>query len=259
MVIEIDNLALHCEVFGEGEPVLFIHGFPLSGEMWRGAAEALSDRWRCLVPDLRGHGRSAASAAASMARYADDLAAMLDKLREWRPVVVVGLSMGGYIAFEFYRRHRARVRAMVLCDTRAEADAPDGAAKREAMAQEVLKNGSRAAADVMVDKLFAPGVSPQLRQHWHDAMSRNPPVGVAAAARALATRPDSTSTLTTIDCPTLFVVGREDTLTPPAPMEAMARAIRGARLEIIEGAGHMPPVEQPGEFNRILRGFLESL
>lgn len=259
MLIEIDNLAVHCEVVGEGEPVLFIHGFPLSGEMWRGASEALSDRWRCIVPDLRGHGRSGASAGATMARYADDLAALLDMLKELRPVVVVGLSMGGYIAFEFYRRHRVRVRAMVLCDTRAEADAPDGAAKREAMAQDVLKNGSRAAADAMIDKLFATGTSPQLRQHWLDAMSRNPPVGVAAAARALATRPDSTPTLATIDCPTLLVVGREDAITPLAAMEAMASAIEGARPEIIEGAGHMPPVEQPGEFNRILRGFLESL
>ena len=259
MVIEIDNLALHCEVLGEGEPVLLIHGFPLSGEMWRSTSVALSDRWRCIVPDLRGHGRSEASAGASMARYADDLAAMLDKLREWRPVVVVGLSMGGYIAFEFYRRHRARVRAMVLCDTRAEADAPDGAAKREEMAREVLKNGSRAAADAMVDKLFAAGVSAQLKQQWNEIMLRNPPEGVAAAARALATRPDSTSTLATIDCPTLLVVGREDAITPLAPMEAMTRLIRGARLEVIEGAGHMPPVEQPVDFNRILRGFLESL
>ncbi len=194
-----------------------------------------------------------------MARYADDLAAMLDKLREWRPVVVVGLSMGGYIAFEFFRRFRSRVRAMVLCDTRANADAPEGAAQREAMAQCVLKDGSRAAADAMINKLFASQASPTLKQHWLGVISRNPPMGVAAAARALATRPDSVPTLAKMDCPTLLVVGREDTLTPLGPMEEMGRAIRGSRLEIIEGAGHMPPVEQPETFIRVLRGFLDTL
>jgi pimeloyl-ACP methyl ester carboxylesterase len=259
MIINIDNLDLHCDIWGDGQPVLFIHGFPLSNEMWRGTAERLSDRWRCICPDLRGHGQSAASPAASMARFADDLAAMLDNLPVRRPAVIVGLSMGGYIAFEFFRRHRSRVRAIVLCDTRANADAPDGAARREAMAQAVLKEGSRAAADAMIGQLFAPDASPALKQHWHDIMSRNSPMGVTAAARAMATRVDSIPTLAQIDCPTLLVVGREDALTPPGPMQEMARSIRGSRLEIIEGAGHMPPVERLEEFARVVRAFLDAL
>jgi 3-oxoadipate enol-lactonase len=259
MTINIDNLDLHCDIWGDGQPVLFIHGFPLSNEMWRSTAERLSDRWRCICPDLRGHGQSAASPAASMARFADDLAAMLDKLPVRRPAVIVGLSMGGYIAFEFFRRHRNRVRAMVLCDTRANADAPDGAARREAMAQAVLKEGSRAAADAMIGQLFAPDALPTLKQHWHDIISRNSPMGVAAAARAMATRADSIPTLVQIDCPTLLVVGREDVLTPPGPMQEMARSIRGSRLEIIDSAGHMPPVEQPEEFARVIRAFLDAL
>ncbi len=259
MFVEIENLRLYCEAQGDGEPVLFIHGFPLTGEMWRETAERLSDRWRCIVPDLRGHGQSAASPAASMARYADDLVAVLDKLCEWRPVTVVGLSMGGYIAFEFFRRHRGRIRALVLCDTRANADTPEAAAQRKTTAQNVLQEGSRVVADAMIDKLFSPNTSPSIKQRWHDLMSKNPPAGVAAALGAMAARPDSTPTLSKIDCPALLIVGREDAITPVAQTEEMKQAIRAATIEIVEGAGHMTPVEQPDAFANVLRKFLSAL
>lgn len=259
MFVDVENVRLYCDSRGDGEPVLFIHGFPLTGEMWRETEERLSDRWRCIVPDLRGHGQSAASPAASMARYADDLVAVLDKLCEWRPVTVVGLSMGGYIAFEFFRRHRGRTRALVLCDTRATADTPEAAAQREATARNVLQKGSRLVADAMIDGLFAPQAPQTIKQRWLDLMSKNPPMGVAAALRAMAARPDSTPTLSKIDCPALLVVGREDAITPVARTEEMKRAIPGARIEIVEGAGHMTPVEQPDAFTNVLREFLISL
>jgi len=259
MLFTIDNLQIHCDVLGDGEPILFIHGFPLSNELWRAAAQGLSERWRCILPDLRGHGRSAATPEVSMAHYADDLAALLDKLREWRPAVIIGMSMGGYIAFEFFRRHRNRVRALVLCDTQANADTPEAVARREALAQAVMNDGSIVAADAMVPRLFAAGASVELRQKWQSIISNSPPVGVAAAARALARRPDSNPTLAEIDCPTLVVVGQEDTLTPPSLAEELRRAIRGSRLEIIPAAGHMSPVEQPASFNSVLRTFLDSL
>jgi 3-oxoadipate enol-lactonase len=127
------------------------------------------------------------------------------------------------------------------------------------MAQAALTYGSRAVADMMIEQLLAPGAPKSLRDEWHAVMSRTPPAGVAAAARALAGRPDSLPTLPQIDCPTLLVFGAQDALTPPALGEEMRERIVGARLAVIPGAGHLPPVEQPAAFAASLRGFLEQI
>jgi len=259
MQLTIDNIPIYYDILGKGRPILFAHGFPLSGEMWKPAAERLADRYRCIMPDLRGHGRSGATPEASVQRHADDLAALLEAIGEVRPVVLVGLSFGGAIAFDFFRRHRSMLRALVLCDTRVNAEPPEGVAKREAVALAALKDGSRTAADGMINSLFSPAASPQLKARWHAIMSRTDPVGVAAAARALAARPDSAPTLPLIDCPTLIIYGRDDALTPPAIGEEIHRGIAGSTLELIPNAGHMPPVEQPELFAAALRRFLEGL
>lgn len=259
MMTRAAGCELYYEVSGQGPPVMFVHGFPLSGRMWQPIVERISGAYRCIVPDLRGHGRSSATPTADMARYADDLAAVLDADGERRPVVLVGLSMGGYIAFEFFRRHRLRVSALVLTDTRAGTDTQEARTKREETAQAVERGGSRVVADAMVDKLFAPGAAASLRSEWHKIMSHTQPMGVAAALRAMAARSDSTPTLTTIDCPVLIVVGEHDTITPPDVHREMHAAITGSRLEIIAGAGHMTPVEQPDAFAEVLTGFLTGL
>lgn len=227
--------------------------------MWLHVAEALKERYLSVIPDLRGHGRTPPHSQVSMASFADDLAALLDHLRIWEPIVLVGLSMGGMIGFEFFRRYRPRVRALVLCDTRAIADPPDAAARREELARKVLAEGSHVAADAMVPKLFAPSTPQAIRDRWHAIMSANPPEGVAAAARALAHRPDSTATLATINCPTLYVCGEFDELTPPDMMRDLHLATPGSQFVLIPRAGHMPPVEQPEAFNQALAGFVDSL
>ncbi len=258
MEFTIDRVRLHCDVFGEGEPVLFIHGFPLRGEMWHETVWRLAG-WRCIVPDLRGHGRSEAVESVTIARFADDLAAILDELHEARPVVVCGLSMGGVIAFDFFRRHRPRVRALVLVDCRANAEDEEGRRRREELAEGVLRHGSRFVAEGLVDKVFAPGADPALKRLWHDHVSKTSPTGVAAAARALASRDDSIPTLGRIDVPTLLVFGEEDAITPPDVARGLHAAIPGARLEWIAGAGHLPPIERPAEFAVVLSDFLDSL
>ena len=258
MQARVNGVMLHYELVGDGEPILFVHGFPLSGALWKPIAERLQG-WRCLVPDLRGHGRSAATPTATIEQFSDDLVALLDTIGERRPVVLCGLSMGGVIAFDFFRRHRARLRALVLVDCRANADTPEGRQQREELAQAVLRDGSRVAADSMIDKLLAPQASPALRTEWHAIMAATPPVGVAAAARALAQRPDSTATLGRIDVPTLLVFGEEDRITPPDLARQMLAAIPGARLELISAAGHLPPVEQPDRFLQAIRTFLAEL
>jgi pimeloyl-ACP methyl ester carboxylesterase len=259
MQFRIDDVDLHCETIGEGAPLLFIHGFPLCGTMWLPAARRLPPGWRAIVPDLRGHGRSGASSTVTIERFAADLAALLDALDERRPAVVCGLSMGGIIAFEFFRRYRPCTRALILADTRANPESPEGVARREALAQAALERGSAAAVDMMIDQVFARSVPQALKDKWRAVMHASPPAGVAAAARALATRPDSSATLAQIDCPALVVCGEEDELTPPAMMRAMHAAIPGSQFTLIRGAGHLPPVETPEAFAAAVGGFLRTL
>ncbi len=253
------EVELHHETTGEGEPVLFLHGFPFTGALWRPVVERLADGWRCIVPDLRGMGRSPATGAAGMDDYADDLARLLDTLGETRPVAVVGMSMGGYVAFALARRHPERVRALALVDTRAEPDTEEGARGRLATAERVLREGSRVVADDMVGKLFAASAPEDLRSRWHAVMAATPPQGVAAALRGMAARPDSLETLRTFGRPVLVVVGAEDTVTPVESARRMAEAVPGARLETLPGAGHMAVVERPDAVAGALRRFLDSL
>lgn len=259
MKTKINGIDLYYAIHGSGEPVLFVHGFPLSGRLWEQVVEPLQDGYRLIIPDLRGLGRSEVSAEGSIGLFADDLAALIDALEERRPVVVVGLSMGGYIAFEFFRRQGGRVRALVLADTQAQAYTPEAARDREALARRVEKEGSIVAADWLIDKLFGPKASQELRDTWWQIMSSSAPVGVVAALRAMIGRADSRPTLASISVPALVVVGEHDAITPLDDAQTMHRGIVGSRLEVIPGAGHMTPVEQPDRFVRVLREFLDSL
>jgi len=244
----------------DAPPVLFIHGFPLSNDLWLEASEALSDRFRCLLPDLRGHGNSLATGENyTIGRYADDLAELLAQLAPGKPATVVGLSMGGTIALEFFRAHGAHVRALGLVCCRSEAETPEGATARRALIENVRTKGSIAAADAMVDKVLGPGASPSLRDRWHTIMRSTPPEGVIAAASALLHRPNATPLLGTINVPTLVVAGDRDQITPLDGMLAMHRAIKGSAFACVPNSGHLAPVEQPEIFAAILRKFMVGL
>ena len=257
--VHTNGIKLAFEQYGEGEPLLFVHGFPLSGRLWEHVIEPFSGAYKLIIPDLRGMGHSQASETACMATYADDLAGLLDAIGESRPAVIVGLSMGGYLTFEFYRRHRERVRGLVLVDTRCEADAPEKARDRAAMAERVRVDGGVVVADAMMDALFGPQASSELRDAWREIISSTPPQGIIAALAAMAERTDSTATLAEIDVATLVVVGQHDALTPPSAAQTIHEGITASQMEIIPHAGHMVPVEQPTPFNRVLREFLEEL
>ncbi len=259
MNARVNGIAVNFEVRGHGRPVLFIHGFPLSHQLWTPMADRLSDVCKLIMPDLRGLGRSEATESASMALYADDLNALLDDVGVTEPVTVVGLSMGGYVAFEFFRRHKQRVRAIVLADTRCQADPPEIIEVRAKTAAQVLDKGSRVVADVMINLLFAPDTPETLRAEWHGIMAGSSPIGVAAALGAMAARVDSTDTLPAIDVPTLVIVGENDGITPPRDAQFMHAAIPHAQLEVIPDVGHMTPVEDPQRFADALRAFLGTL
>ncbi len=242
---------------GDGPPILWIHAFPLSGAMWRGQVEAIRG-FRHVVPDLPGFGKSPVPKSAyTLDDVADALAAALDALKIEK-AAVAGLSMGGYVLFALLRRRTSAVSAALLCDTKASADGDEAKENREKFARVVLEKGADFAAREMPGKLLTPDADPAVVAAVEAMIRANPKEGIAAAQRAMAARPDSTSLLASLRVPTLVLVGSKDTLTPPAESEKMAAAVPGARLAVIPGGGHLTNLERPGEFNGAVRAFLEG-
>ena len=261
MIAVVNAIELGYDDVGSGMPVLFAHAFPLNRTMWAPNTSALVDRCRCVAADFRGCGDSAATPPYSMQQYADDLAGLLDVLH-LQQVVFVGCSMGGYVAFEFWRRHRDRVRALVLADTRAGADTRDGAQRRRQLIATAETDGSTAVANAQVASLVGKTTrarQPDTYDAVHRMMAQAPADGIIGALEAMLRRPDSTATLSTIDVPTLIVVGDEDVPTPVKEARAMHERISGSTLEIIAGAGHLANLERPAAFNHVLSEFLFSL
>jgi pimeloyl-ACP methyl ester carboxylesterase len=240
---------------GTGIPLVLIHGFPHNRTLWAPQLATLRRQYRCIAPDLRGFGESPARPPYSMDQYADDIAHLLDTLGIER-AVIGGLSMGGYITFAFWRRHRERVLGLVLADTRAGADSDEGRQKRRDMIDLARTRGPSAVADAMIEGMLGKTTRrerPELVRSVNAMLASAPVEGVVGALEAMMDRPDSTPTLATIDVPTLIIVGEEDVLTPPAESRAMHAAIPGSQLAIIPAAGHVSNLEQPEEFNdRIL-------
>ena len=255
---------------GAGQPVLVVHGFPLDHTMWDAQIDALAGRCRVIAPDLRGFGQSPlaplgdadSNQGVSMARYADDLAELLDALRIREPIVLVGFSMGGYIAWQFVQKYAARLRGLIQCDTRAAADTQEARAGRLKMAEHVAEWGSGRVAEMMGPKLLAPRTfetKPAVVAAVRRVVENTSPAAIAAAQRGMAARPDMTSLLPTIQVPTLVIVGAEDALTPPAEMKAVAAAIPNAQYVEIPQAGHMTTMENPAAVNQAFVTFIDAL
>jgi pimeloyl-ACP methyl ester carboxylesterase len=194
--------------------------------------------------------------------YAADLVALLDALHI-DDVILCGLSMGGYIAFEFLRHWRARVRGLVLMDTKPDADSAEGRRARDAAAAVAREGGAEAIAESMLRKVLAPSTlagKSDVVERVRQMMARTPVAGIVGALAAMRDRPGSEALLPTLaDIPTLVLVGEADALTPPDQARAMAQAIPGARFELIAGAGHLPPVERPEQVAKLIREFVDSI
>ncbi len=261
MIAYCGGIEIGYDDVGSGDAVVFLHGFPHHRALWAPQVGALLDRARCIAPDLRGFGESSVVAPYSIDQYADDLAALLDSLRIER-AVVCGLSMGGYVALAFWRRHRPRIRALVLMDTRAGSDSAEAREKRDQMIALARSRGSEAVADAMITGMVGKrtrGKCPEVVDDVHRMLESAPVEGVVGALESLRDRPDSTSTLATIDVPTLIVVGEDDVLTPPSEAALLHAGIRGSTLEVITGAGHVSNVERPAAVNHVLTEFLAKL
>lgn len=250
------------DAIGSGEPLLFLHGFPLHRRMWAAQLAALAGRAHCIAPDIRGFGESAPASPFSMDQFADDAIELLDAIGVMDPVVVCGLSMGGYIAFALWRRHPERVRALVLADTKPSADTAEGRRSRAAVIEMARSQGSAAIAELQASTLLSPHTikrCPELLDSVRAMIAAQSPDAVIGATEAMLERPDSTPTLGTITVPTLVIVGSDDGITPPPVAEAMQQAIPGSRLEWLSGAGHLSNLERPAAFNGVVAEFLDSL
>ena len=192
----------------------------------------------------------------TIARLADDLAELLDLLGIDEPVALCGLSMGGYVAMEFYRRHRSRLNKLALLDTRSDNDTPEVAAGRREMAERVLCEGPRPLVESMIPRLFAESAIPETVERLRRVMLDNRPNVIAALLLGMAERANMTAMLAEIDCPTLVLVGELDAITPADEMRGMAEAIPDAQFVCLEGSGHMSTMERPAEVNEALLTFL---
>jgi 3-oxoadipate enol-lactonase len=269
---------------GAGWPVLLIHAFPLSADMWRPQLDQVPEGWRFIAPDLRGFGTSlplkggshamaeaeggihphdfVASGfrpkALTMDDYARDIGSVLDGLKI-DEAVIGGLSMGGYVTFALFRQAPERFTGMVLADTRPQADTADGRAARAKMRDLLAEHGPSAVADQMIPKLLAPtsrSGDPALVERTRRMIEANTVDGIDGALGALMERPDSTGDLPGISCPTLVIVGEDDEVTPQADAELMKQEIPRSLLMVIQGAGHLSNLERPFEFSRALHDFL---
>ncbi len=242
---------------GRGQPLVFVHGFPFSRGVWQKQIDAFQSSHRVIAPDLRGFGESPSQPGpTSMAQYAADLHALLQQLGTG-PVVLVGHSMGGYVALAFARQFPELLRGLVLVSTRAGQDAAEAAAGRRAMAAKVKADGVRVLIDAMAPKMLATGDrDPVMVEQVRGLMAGTNPEGAIAALLGMADRPDAVALLGRIAAPTLVITGADDTVIPPAESDKLAQAIRGAQLHVIPRAGHLVAFEQPEAFNRVLKEWL---
>ncbi len=231
--------------------LLLIHAFPLDASMWEPQITAVEADVAIAAPNLPGFGGTAPGDQTLTMDAAADAAAEALTREGIDRAVVCGLSMGGYVALALWRRHRDRVAGFVLANTRAVADDEEGRQRRLALAERLRSEGN-----VLVDNpppLLSEGASEELWGRVKGIIARQPAEAIAAASAGMAERPDSTGDLAGIDVPTLVITSTGDTLIPPEATKGMGEQIPGARVEVIDEAGHISNLEAPAEFNRLLQ------
>lgn len=260
--ITSDDAEIVYEIVGDGPPVVLLHAFPANHELWLPAAQAFSSRYRLILPDLRGHGDSQIGyGPAGMEKHAADIARVCDQEEVGRSVFA-GVSIGGYVLFEFWRRYRGRVAGLILSDTRAQADTREGRVARLESAADVLERGSEPFIESMIPRLLGKttlDARPDLVATVRKMMMKMSPEDISLVQKGMAERPDSVSTVKTINVPTLILMGDEDSLTPLSDGELMRQNIPGAQLKVVPRGGHYAVFEQAQAVGLLVRQFLDSL
>lgn len=257
----VRGVTFHYEERGTGLPLVLVHGFPVDSRMWEGQVADLSGRFRVIAPDLRGFGRSRATDPFTIESLADDLHALLQELGAL-PCAMAGLSMGGYTALAYVRKYPRDLKALLLVDTKAEGDSAQQKEGRAKMIELARSRGAHAVADQMLPKLLAddtPRRRPAVAQALRGIMESCPPLTIEHALIGMRDRPDQSPNLASIAVPTLVIVGDGDAITPVDVARSMQRQIPHAQLAVITGAGHMAPMEQPGQVNQAISRFLQGL
>jgi pimeloyl-ACP methyl ester carboxylesterase len=263
MIYQLDNGYIAYERTGSGIPLLFIHGYPLSRKIWNPQMDGLPDIASIISVDLRGHGESYPfDGTYRMDLLAEDCHRLLDDLHVNAPVVVCGLSMGGYVTLALYRIYPELFKGMILTSTRSGSDSPEGKANRDAGVKNVRVHGVAYIVDNMLPKLVSPvtfASNKPLVNTIDDIMLETSVNGVVGALQGMRDRPDSTPLLSQVQCPVLIIHGADDQLIPVSEAQLMHQQLPGSRLVVIPEAGHLPNLEQPELFNQAVREFLSSL
>jgi len=261
-MVRSDDAEISYDLAGSGTPIVLLHPTPADHEFFLPVSRLLSSRYRLIMPDLRGHGESSlGNSPATMQKHALDIARVMDAAGVDR-APLMGVSIGGRVIFEFWRRFRERVSALILCNTEARADSPEGRANRLRNSDDVLQRGTEPFFASMLPKLIGETTRrsrPDLVEGALRMMRRMSPEDVAGVQRGMAERPDSVATLKTINVPTLIITGDEDMLTGLPDAELMKQNIAGSELKIVAKAGHFSPWEQPEEVGKLIRNFLDRI
>jgi 3-oxoadipate enol-lactonase len=243
-------------------PVVLIHGFPFSHEMWRPQTGVLSEGFRVIDYDLRGHGQSSAGDGQYPFEFlVDDLISLLDHL-QLKKAVLCGLSMGGYVALRAAERNPERLLSLVLADTQSKSDSNEAKLKRAASIREIKTNGMKPFAAAFLKTAFTPeslASKPEFVVPIQKIIESNSPLGTCGALLALATRTDTTDSLSTIHVPTLILVGEKDALTPVSASRDMHDRINGSEMQVVANAAHLSNIENADEFNKYLKDFLSRV
>ncbi len=260
-ILAPDGAELSVAAAGQGPTLMLLHGFPLDHRLWMHQIENLSANFHVIAPDLRGFGKSTSPAGFSIAQLAADCEFIRQKLAPDAPLVLGGLSMGGYVALEYWAQYSHRLSGLVLSHTKPQGDDEPVRAKRLEMADAVLQRGTWEAVAEMLPKLISPataGSRPQVVELVRDMMRSQPPQTIAAAQHAMAQRRDFLDQLPRIDVPVLVITGQDDPLAPPDSTARWAEIIPRQQFHAIPTAGHLSPLETPREFEALLEPFLQS-
>lgn len=253
--------AYHSSPKKNAPTLLFVHGFPLDHSMWQEQIP-LRGEANLLIPDLAGFGKSdPRPEPLTLGDLANDLAELLDRL-DIPQVIWCGLSMGGYIGWEFVHQYRQRLTGLICCNTRSGADAEPVVRARKVAAAQVLGTGATPVADAMQEKLFSPSTHAEnndLVRQSHSVIQNTSSASIAAGQLAMAARKDSSSLLSTLSLPTLVIAGEHDSITTSSEMQEMAMLVDGATFVEIMNAGHLSPAEQPLVFNRAVTHWLDQI
>lgn len=252
-----------CFDAGSGDRVLlFVHGFPLDHHQWQPQLDHFVHSYRVIAPDLRGLGHSFITGddvTVTMEQHADDLVAILDHLQVVSPVIYIGLSMGGYVAWQMVRKYPQRLAALVQAHTRIATDTPAQAVARHNLAAQTLsEQSSRAVLETMLPRLVPSSAPTAVVDAIMTMAQTASPAGLAANLRGLALRPDATTILPTIRLPVLAISGDLDAISPPQEMQDWADQIPDSRFISLPNVGHLSPLEDFQAFNQCLAEFLRD-